>query len=82
MANTVANTFDKVGNAIQDIFSGSKDTPPQARISKNNSQSCLEKIGMQMRTEQLIRNEWKKDLQYTKPLVNAEYLIQTEFKVK
>ena len=28
-----------------------------------------------------MRNEWKRDLQYTKLLVDAEYLIQTEFKV-
>ena len=33
------------------------------------------------RKEHLMRNEWKKDLQYTKILVNAEYDIQTEFKI-
>ena len=29
----------------------------------------------------MMRNEWRKDLAYSKPLVDAEYLIQTEFKV-
>ncbi len=33
------------------------------------------------REEHLMRNEWKKNLQYTKTLVNAEYDIQTEFKI-
>ena len=33
------------------------------------------------REENLYRNEWLKDLQYTKTLVDAEYDIQTEFKV-
>lgn len=33
------------------------------------------------REEHLMRNEWKKDLQYTRLLVNAEYEVQTEFKI-
>ena len=33
------------------------------------------------REEHLMRNEWKKDLQYTKLLVNSEYDIQTEFEI-
>lgn len=33
------------------------------------------------REENLYRNEWLKDLQYTKALVNAEYDIQTEFEI-
>jgi peptidoglycan hydrolase CwlO-like protein len=28
-----------------------------------------------------MRNEWRKDIQYTRALVNAEYMIQTEFKI-
>ena len=81
MANTVENTLNKIGNVVQDIFGGSKDTPPQVRLTNSQGQSCLEKVGMQMRKEQLLRNEWKRDLQYTKPLVDAEYMIQSEFKV-
>ena len=82
MANTVENTFNKIGDTIQDIFSGSKDTPPQIKISNGKGQSNLEKIGMKMRALQMKRNEWKKNIQYTKSLVNAEYLVQREFKVK
>jgi len=29
----------------------------------------------------ILRNEWRKDLTYSKTLVDAEYLIQTEFKI-
>lgn len=47
----------------------------------NNNQSCLERFGMKAREAQLLKNSWKKCSPYTKPLVDAEYLIQTEFKV-
>jgi hypothetical protein len=36
---------------------------------------------VEARNAHLMRNEWKRDLQYSKQLVNAEYLIQSEFKV-
>lgn len=37
--------------------------------------------GRHARAYHLTRNEWKKDLQYTRALVNSEYMIQTEFKI-
>ena len=46
---------------------------------KDNGQTCLEKFGIEARGEHLFRNEWRKDIQYTKSLVDAEYDIQNEF---
>lgn len=78
MANTLENTLNKVGNAIETILGSNspKETSPTAVIT---GQTCLERFGMEARKEHLMRNEWKKDLQYTKALVNSEYEIQSEF---
>ena len=81
MANTLENTLNKVGDAIESLFGSNKSS--NGKASKNGkSMSQLEKVGTEMRREHLLRNEWLKDLQYTKTLVDAEYNIQTEFKVR
>lgn len=80
MANTLENTLDKVGSAIETLFGSKKPTEPRP-TSVTTGQTCLERFGMEARKEHLMRNEWKKDLQYTKLLVNAEYDIQTEFEI-
>ena len=82
MANTLNNTLDKVGSAIETILGGSQnrwETVKNPQIT--NGQTCLERFGIDARKEHLQRNEWKRDLQYTKTLVDAEYLVQTEFNV-
>lgn len=82
MANTLNNTLNKVGDAIEAIMGGAKKSTPYNDPNRvYTSQTCLERFGMEARTAHLMRNEWKRDLQYTKLLVDAEYLIQTEFKV-
>ena len=80
MANTLENTYKKVGSVIQDIFTGPNEPPVPDRAT-TVGQTCLEKFGMDARKMHLMRNEWRKDIQYTRPLVLAEYQIQTEFKV-
>lgn len=47
----------------------------------SNGQTCLEKRGIEARNQQLQCNEWQKDLQYSKQLVEAEYNIQSEFPI-
>ena len=82
MANTLNNTLNKVGDAIEAVMGGTKkSTPYNDQNHVYTGQTCLERFGMEARSAHLMRNEWKRDLQYTKPLVDAEYLIQTEFKV-
>ena len=82
MANTLNNTLDKVGNAIESVLSVGKNKGFEKNPQINSQgQTCLERFGMDARNEHLLRNEWKKDLQYSKLLVDAEYNIQTEFKV-
>lgn len=82
MANTVENTFNKVGNVLEQIFgTASTQQPDSNRYNNGGKQTCLEKMGMEARKYHLLRNEWRKDLAYSKPLVDAEYLIQTEFKI-
>lgn len=81
MANTIDNTFRKIGNTIENIMGGSSSQQPSSNGTTNGKQTCLEKFGIEARKEHLFRNEWKIDLQYTKALVNAEYMVQTEFPV-
>ena len=82
MANTLNNTLNKVGDAIEAVMSGAKKSTPYNDPNRvYTGQTCLERFGMEARSSHLMRNEWKRDLQYTKLLVDAEYLIQTEFKV-
>ncbi len=81
MANTLENTLNKVGNTIETIMGTRKASPSVNPNRSYTGQTCLERFGIEARGEHLFRNEWKRDLQYTKALVDAEYLIQTEFKV-
>ena len=82
MANTLNNTLNKVGDAIEAVMGGAKKSTPYNGPNRvYTGQTCLERFGMEARSAHLMRNEWKRDLQYTKLLVDAEYLIQTEFKV-
>lgn len=82
MANTLNNILNKVGDAIEAVMGGAKKSTPYNDPNRvYTGQTCLERFGMEARSAHLMRNEWKRDLQYTKPLVDAEYLIQTEFKV-
>lgn len=82
MANTLNNTLNKIGNAIESVLSVGKNKGFEKNPQINSQgQTCLERFGMEARNAHLMRNEWKRDLQYTKLLVDAEYLIQTEFKV-
>jgi len=47
----------------------------------DNGRTCLEKRGFEARKEQLLKNKWKKEYIYSKPFVEQEYLIESEFKV-
>ena len=82
MANTFNNTINKVGGAIEAVMGGAKKSTPYNNPNHvYTGQTCLERFGMEARNAHLLRNEWRKDLAYSKPLVDAEYMIQTEFKV-
>lgn len=81
MANTIDNTFKKIGNTIENIMGGKKPQQPSSNVSISGKQTCLERFGIEARNEHLYRNEWKIDLQYTKALVDAEYAVQNEFPV-
>jgi hypothetical protein len=81
MANTIDNTLKKIGNTIESIMGGTKIQQPSSNVSTSGKQTCLEKFGIEARKEHLYRNDWKIDLQYTKALVDAEYMIQNEFPV-
>lgn len=80
MANTLENTLNKVGNAIESVLTPKSPTT-YAKSASTTGQSNLERFGREARREHILRNEWRNDLGYSKPLVDAEYLIQTEFKV-
>ena len=79
--STVNSTINKVGSTIEVLFGGKPK--PQQPVPSNNGgkQTCLERFGIEARGYHLLRNEWRKDLEYSKPLVDAEYMIQNEFPV-
>ena len=79
--STVNSTINKVGSTIEALFGGKPK--PQQPISNSNGgkQTCLERFGIEARGYHLLRNEWRKDLEYSKPLVDGEYMIQNEFPV-
>lgn len=77
------NFAKRVGDTLEAMF-GAKKSEPAGFVGgreQTGKQSNLEKIGFAMRKDHLLRNEWKRDIEYTKQLVVAEYLIQNEFKV-
>jgi hypothetical protein len=63
------------------MLGGKSTVQPSDNVSSEGKQSNLGKFGVEARKKHLSRNEWYKDLQYTKALVDSEYLVQTEFKV-
>ncbi|MBO6254830.1 MAG: hypothetical protein J6O49_14485 [Bacteroidaceae bacterium] len=81
MASEIEKTLNRVGNAVQSLFSG-KDEPTVSNTNANTGQTCLEITGMRQRELHLRQNAWRREYQeYSKPLVDAEYNIQTEFLV-
>lgn len=81
MATAIENTLNRVGNVIQSLFNG-KDEPTVPNTNANTGQTCLEITGMRQRELHLRQNTWRRnDIEYSKPLVDAEYNIQTEFLV-
>lgn len=81
MANTIDNTFKKIGNTIENILGGGKIQQPSSNASIGGKQTCLEKFGIEARKEHISRNDWRTDFQYTKALVDSEYMVQNEFQV-
>lgn len=80
--STIGNTISKVGNTIEALFGKPLPQQPISNTSSNGGkQTCLEKFAIEARKYHLLRNEWRSDLRYSKPLVDAEYEIQNEFPV-
>ena len=58
MANTVENTFKKVGNVLEQIFGTASTQQPISNTSNNGGkQTCLEKMGIEARQYHLLREE-------------------------
>ena len=77
------NFVQRVGDTLEAMFGTRKPeiTTQTGTYKQTGDQSNLEKIGFVMRKDHLLRNEWGKDMEYTKQLVASEYLIQNEFLV-
>lgn len=77
------NFVQRVGDTLEAMFGTRKPeiTTQTGTYKQTGDQSNLEKIGFAMRKDHLLRNEWGKDMEYTKQLVASEYLIQNEFLV-
>lgn len=77
------NFIQRVGDTLEAMFGTRKPeiTTQTGTYKQTGDQSNLEKIGFVMRKDHLLRNEWGKDMEYTKQLVASEYLIQNEFLV-
>jgi hypothetical protein len=85
MPSPLEKTINKVADSIERLFNGGNVTPPivtELSLRNGGKQSCLEKYGIRLRAEHIEQNTWRKnDIEYSKPLIDAEYMIQTEFKV-
>jgi hypothetical protein len=82
MANPIITTLNKIGDTVQDILSGPSQPTPAPTARTSTGQTCLEYTGMRLRRDHLRQNIWRKnDIEYSRPLVLAEYDIQTEFKI-
>ena len=85
MPSPLERTINKVADSIERLFNGGNVTPPivtELSLRNGGKQSCLEKYGIRLRAEHIEQNTWRKnDIEYSKPLIDAEYMIQTEFKV-
>jgi hypothetical protein len=77
------NFVQRVGDTLEAMFGTRKPeiATQTGTYKQTGDQSNLEKIGFVMRKDHLLRNEWGKDMEYTKQLVASEYLIQNEFLV-
>ena len=76
------NFVQRVGDTLETMFGARKNeiTTQTGAYKQSGDQSNLEKIGFAMRKGHLMRNEWgKATVEYTKQLVESEYLIQNEF---
>jgi hypothetical protein len=85
MPSPLERTINKVADSIEELFSRGNVTPPivtELSLRNGGKQTCLEKYGIRLRAEHIEQNTWRKnDIEYSKPLIDAEYMIQTEFKV-
>ena len=76
------NFVQRVGDTLEAMINGRKaaESSQGGHQNQTGEQSNLEKIGFAMRKDHLVRNEWgKATVEYTKQLVESEYLIQNEF---
>jgi len=80
MANTLGNTALKVKDAVSAVINGVKPINV-GRRGTDGLQTPLEMFGMQIRASQITGNTYGRCLQYTKALVDAEYMVQQEFPV-
>ena len=82
MANQIITALDNIANTVHDILNVPTQPNQAPTADPSKKQTCLESMGMRMRKEHLRQNMWRKgDIEYSKPLIIAEYEIQTEFKI-
>jgi len=85
MPSPLEKTINKVADTVEELFNRRSATPPivtELSLRNGGKQTCLEKYGIRLRAEHIEQNTWRKnDIEYSKPLIDAEYMIQTEFKV-
>ncbi len=75
------NVLNKIGDTIETIFGKPSQVTQPIDNGNGGTQTCLERFGIEARSEHLFRNGWRKDIQYTKALVDSEYSVQSEFRV-
>lgn len=90
MASTIENALkkagevtNKIGDVVEEILGVKKNNNPTSLngyvSSGGRLQSPLEKVGLESRMGHLNRNEWNKEVPYSKLLVESEYNVQKEF---
>lgn len=89
----MATVLDKIGQGIvnfskhvEDVVGGGDDANSTSRSgyqgpSGSKGQTCLEAYGIIMRNNTLRANPWGRDFYYSKALIDAEYMVESEYEV-
>lgn len=80
--NSAKEVTNKIGDVVEEILGVKNNNPTSLNgyvSSGGRLQSPLEKVGLESRMGHLNRNEWNKEVPYSKLLVESEYNVQKEF---
>lgn len=71
--------INTIGNETNSLGVENNNTISEGTTISPNGQTCLEKVGFDVRGITLMRNRYGKESEYSKQIVDDEYNVQSEF---